>query len=98
MTNERIIELAKQIESIMEELNKNGAIGGSIEGRNSEHEYIVSIHMGEEIPNVGEVNYSKFECGNTKKVERTVMVGKVRFFSLMDKSQAKKLAQQELFA
>ena len=103
MTNEkmaRVKEIAKEMGKLAEELKELGALSAMMEGRNSDRDYLVAIHMRDEsVPaSLGKVTYQRFDCGDTHDIERTVRVGKTTFFNIMSKKEAKKLMQEELLA
>lgn len=95
-----IKELAEILGQIAEELNSRGAIGGMLEGRNGNNDYLVGVHMKDErVPaSLGHVRYERFDCGDTHDVERKVLIGKVAFYNIMDKKTAKKLMAEEILA
>jgi hypothetical protein len=95
-----IEEPAEMLGTIAEELNDRGAIGGTLDGRNGINDYLVGVHMKDErVPaSKGHVRYERFDCGDTHDVERKVIIGKVAFYNIMGKKEAKKLMQEELLA
>jgi len=95
-----IEDLAKVLGDIAEELNDRGAIGGMLTGPYRDKDHLVAIHMTDErIPaDKGTVSYKRFDCGDTHDVERTVNIGRVAFFNIMSKKEAKKLWEREILA
>lgn len=95
-----IEDLAKILADVAEELNDRGAIGGMLTGPNRDKGHLAEIHMTDErVPaGKGEVSYRRFDCGDTHDVERTVLIGKVAFFNIMSKKDAKKLWEKEILA
>ena len=95
-----IEELAEMLGTIAEELNDRGAIGGVLDGGNGINDYLVGVHMRDErVPaSKGRVRYERFDCGDTHDIERKVLIGKVAFYNIMGKKEAKKLMQEELLA
>jgi len=95
-----IEDLAKVLGDIAEELNDRGAIGGMLTGPYRDKDHLVSIHMTDERIQAGKgsVRYERFDTGDTHDIERTVLIGRVAFFNIMDKKAAKKLMAEELLA
>lgn len=93
-----IEDLAKILGDIADELNDRGALAGMLTGPNRDTGYLVDVHMKDDrVPaSKGEVRYERFDCGDTHDVKRTVLIGKVAFFNIMSKKDAKKLMAEEI--